>query len=157
DAQGKEIKTTFKATKPDELEIKVALKDQSAGPLTLQFKQYGLSRPDDLPLRAYSETAPLDGFKINARDPQGVLRRTLLDEVDRFALNGVHFVPAKLTRANEKDDLHLSASESNPTALPPNEHLVAHVSLKDGRVIDLPTTVDSPRPRMSLVNKNIQT
>src|SRR5262249_23936476 len=88
---------------------------------------------------------------------QGVLRGTRLDEVDRFELNGVHFVPAKLTRANEKDELHLSASESNPTALPPNEHLVAHVSLKDGRVIDLPTTVDSPRPRMSLVNKNIQT
>jgi hypothetical protein len=156
DAQGKEIKSTFKATRPDELEIKVALKDQSAGPLKLKVKQYGLNQPDELALRAYAEAAHLDTFKINAGDQQGVLRGTRLDEVDRFELNGVHFVPAKLTRANEKDELHLSASEPNSTALPPNERLVAHVALKDGRVLDLPTTIDAPRPRMSLVNKSIQ-
>jgi hypothetical protein len=157
DAQGREIKSTFKATKTDELEIKVALKDQSAGPLKLKLKQYGLSQPDELLLRAYSEAAHLDAFKINAGDQQGILRGTRLDEVDRFEINGVHFVPAKLTRANEKDELHLSAAETNPTALPPNERLVAHVSLKDGRVLDLPTTIDAPRPKMSLVNKSIQT
>jgi hypothetical protein len=157
DAQGKEIKSAYNVNKPDELEVKIALKDQSAGPLKLKLKQFGLSQPDEVALRAYSEAAHLDNFKINAGDRQGVLRGTRLDEVDRFELNGVHFVPAKLTRANEKDELHLAASDANPPALPPNEHVVAHVGLKDGRVLDLPTTIDAPRPKMSLVSKSIQT
>jgi hypothetical protein len=156
DAQDKEIKSTWKLSKPDELEIKVALKDQSAGPLKMKLKQFGLSQTDEVPLRAYAEAAHLDVFKINAGDQQGVLKGTRLDEVDRFELNGVHFVPAKLTRANEKDELHLATSEANPDALRPDERLVAHVALKDGRVLELPTTVDAPRPKMTLVNKSIQ-
>jgi hypothetical protein len=156
DAQGKEIKSTFKVSKPDELEIKVALKDQSAGPLKMKLKQFGLSQSDEVPLRAYSEAARLDAFTINAGDQQGVLKGTRLDEVDRFELNGVHFVPAKLTRANEKDELNLAASAENSAALHPDERLVAHVALKDGRVLDLPTTIGTPRPKMTLVSKNIQ-
>jgi hypothetical protein len=156
DAQGRDVKTTWKLSKPDELEIKVALKDQSAGSLQMKLKQFGLSQPDELPLRAYSEAAHLEGFTINAGDQQGILKGTRLDEVDRFELNGIHFVPAKLTRANEKDELRLSATETNPAALQPDERLVAHVALKDGRELDLPTTVEAPRPRMTLVSKNIQ-
>jgi hypothetical protein len=156
DAQGKEIKTTWKLSKPDELEIKIVLKDQSAGPLKMRLKQFGLSQQDELPLRAYSEAAHLEGFTINAGDQQGVLKGTRLDQVDRFELSGIHFVPAKLTRSNEKDELRLAAAEATPAALKPDEKLVAHVALKDGRVLDLPTTVDAPRPKMTLVSKNIQ-
>ncbi len=156
DAQGRDIKSTWKITKPDELEIKVVLKDQSAGAMKMKLKQFGQSQQDELPLRAYSEAAHLEGFTINAGDQQGVLKGTRLDEVDRFELNGIHFVPAKLTRANEKDELHLSTAETNPAALRPDERLVAHVALKDGRELELPTTVEAPRPKMSLVSKNIQ-
>jgi len=156
DGQEKEIKSTWRQSKPDELEVKVALKDQSAGPLTMKLRQFGLKQSDELPLRAYSEAAHLDGFAINAGDLQGVLKGTRLDEVDRFELKGVHFAPAKLTRANEKDELRLAASEASPEALRADEHLVAHVALKDGRLLDLPTVVDAPRPKMTLVNKSIQ-
>ncbi len=156
DAQGRDVKTTWRPTKPDELEIKFALKDQPAGPMTMKLKQFGLSQPDEVPLHAYSEAAHLEGFTINAGDQQGILKGTRLDEVDRFELNGIHFVPAKLTRANEKDELHLSAAETSPAALRPDERLVAHVALKDGRVLELPTTIEAPRPKMTLVSKNIQ-
>jgi hypothetical protein len=156
DAQGKDIKTTWKLAKPDELELKVALRDQSAGALKMRLKQFGLSQPDELPLRAYSEAAHLEGFTINAGDQQGVLKGTRLDEVDRFELSGIHFVPAKLTRANEKDELHLSAAETTSATLKPDERLVAHVALKDGRILDLPTTVEAPRPKMTLISKSIQ-
>ena len=37
DGQGKEIKTTWKLTKPEELELKVALKDQPAGPMKMRL------------------------------------------------------------------------------------------------------------------------
>jgi len=155
DAQGKEIKTTWKLTKPDEIEVKVALKDQSAGAMRAQFRQYGLAKADDVLLQAYSEAAHLDGFTINAGDKQGVLKGTRLDEVDHFELNGVHFVPAKLTRSNEKDELHL-ASQANTDGLKPDQTVVAKVALKDGRVLDLPTKVEPARPKLTLVSKNIQ-
>jgi hypothetical protein len=157
DSQGREVKTTWKVSKPEELEIKVALKDQSAGSIKLKLRQFGLSRSDEVPLQAYSEAAHLEGFTINAGDQQGVLKGTRLDEVDRFELNGIRFVPAKLTRANEKDELHLAATPGcAPDALKADERLVARVALKDGRVLELPTKVEPPRPKMTLVSKNIQ-
>ena len=157
DGQGKEVKTTWKLTKPDELEIKVALKDQPAGAMKMRLKQFGLSNPDEFPLQAYSEAAHLEGFTINAGDRQGVLKGTRLDEVARFELNGIHFIPAKLARANERDELHLAAADPAPSAaFQPDEKLVARVALKDGRVLELPTTVEAPRPKVTLVSKNIQ-
>src|SRR5262249_23138690 len=51
DAQGNEIKTTWKATKPDEVELKVAMKDRAAGPLTAQVRQYGLKKADEVKLQ----------------------------------------------------------------------------------------------------------
>jgi hypothetical protein len=155
DAQGRDAKASWKLSKPEELEIKVALKDRQAGPMKLRLKQFGLSQPDELPVQAYSEAAHLESFTMNAGDSQGVLKGTRLDEVERFELKGVHFVPAKLTRASEKDELQLSA-EADSSALKPQERLTARVALKDGRVLDLPTTVEVPRPKVSLVSKNIQ-
>jgi len=156
DAQGKEVKTAWKATKPDELELKVALKDQPAGALQVKLRQFGLAKPDELPLQAYSEGAHLDGFTINAGDQQGVLKGTRLDEVDHFELNGIHFLPAKLTRTNEKDELHLAATQPDSAALRPDQSLVAKVALKDGRVLELPTKVEAPRPKVTLISKSIR-
>ena len=36
------------------------------------------------------------------------------------------------------------------------EKQTAHVSLKDGRVLDVATAVQSPRPKLALLGKNIQ-
>jgi hypothetical protein len=156
DTQGREVKTTWKLVKPEELEIKVALKDQPAGPLKIQLSQFGLPHADEMPLQAYSEAARLESFAISAGDAQGVLKGSRLDEVERFELKGIRFVPAKLTRANEKDELRLAAKEANPLALHPSERLVARVALKDGRVLELPTVVESPRPKVTLVSKSIR-
>ena len=155
DSQGKDVKTTWKLAKPDEIELKVALKDQTAGAMRAQLKQFGLAKSDDISLQAYAEAALLDGFTINAGDKQGVLKGTRLDEVDHFELSGVHFVPAKLTRSNEKDELHL-ASQADTDGLKPDQTVVAKVALKDGRVLDLPTKVEPARPKLALVSKNIQ-
>ena len=156
DAQGRELKTSWKLGKPEELEIKVALKDQPAGPMKLKVHQFGLGHPDEVAVQAYSEAAHLESFVINAGDAQGVLKGSRLDAVERFELKGARFVPAKLTRANEKDELRLAVNEVNPPALQPNERLVAHVALKDGRVLELPTIVEAPRPKVTLVSKNIR-
>jgi hypothetical protein len=156
DAQGREPKTSWKLAKPEELEIKVALKDQAAGPMKLRLHQFALVHPDEVSVQAYSEAAHLESFVINAGDAQGTLKGSRLDEVERFELKGTRFVPAKLTRANEKDELRLAVSEPNPPALQPTERLVARVALKDGRVLELPTVVEAPRPKVTLVSKSIR-
>jgi hypothetical protein len=157
DHDGKDLKATWKLGKPEELEVSVPLKDKSAGGVTLAIKQFGLSAADDLPLLSYSEAAHLDRFTINAGDKQGVLDGTRLDEVSSFELNGVHFVPAKLSRVQQKDELGLAISGAVPASnLEPDEKLVAHVGLKDGRILDLQTTVEAPRPKVTLLSKSVQ-
>src|SRR6202035_1853772 len=68
DAQGKKLKTTHKVTKPDELQVDVALKDVAPGPLTMQVKQFGLAKPDEVSLHSYSEEGHLESFTIDAGD-----------------------------------------------------------------------------------------
>jgi hypothetical protein len=157
DHDGKDLKATWKVSKPEELEVTVPLKDKSAGEVTLAIKQFGLSAADELPLLSYSEAAHLDRFTINAGDNQGVLDGTRLDEVSSFELNGVHFVPAKISRVQQKDELGLAISNAAPAAkLEPGETVVAHVGLKDGRILDLQTTVEAPRPKVTLMSKSVQ-
>ncbi len=154
---GKDLKATWKLSKPDELEVKVPLKDETAGAVTLEIKQFGLKTADELPLAAYSEAAHLDRFTINAGDKQGVLDGTRLDEVASFEMKGVHFVPAKLSRVQQKDELGLAIANPAPAeSFQPEEKVTAHVALKDGRVIDLQTTVEAPRPKVTLVSKSVQ-
>jgi hypothetical protein len=158
DDQHRDLETTWKALKPDELEIQVALKDERTGPLKMMVKQFGVATSDELVLHAYAEAAELDYFKINAGDKQGVLTGTRLDEVNSFELKGIRFVPTKLSRADKKDELQLAvASSASPAAaFQTNERLVAHVDLKDGRILDLQTTVEKPRPAIKLISKSVQ-
>jgi hypothetical protein len=158
DSQGKDMAASWKLLTPEELEVEVPLKNEAAGSVKLIVKQWGVSKPDEIPLRTYAEAARLDQFTIAAGDEEGVLRGTRLDEVDSFELKGVHFVPAKLSRADQKDELSLAApTEAAPIeSLQPAETLVAHVGLKDGRVLDLQTTVEPPRPKIILLSKSVQ-
>src|SRR3984893_4059657 len=158
DERHKELGTTWKALKPDELEIQVPLKDETSGSLKITVKQFGVATADELLLQTYVEAAELDYFKINAGDAQGILRGTRLDEVNSFELKGIRFVPTKLSRADKKDELQLAvASTALPsTAFQTNEKRVAHVDLKAGRILDLQTTVEKPRPAVKLISKSVQ-
>lgn len=157
DPQGKEAKAKWNPVKSEELEVEVPLKQEDPGPVTIFVKQAGLAKPDEIVLHSYSEAAHLDRFAINAGDNQGVLKGTRLDEVDGFELKGIRFVPAKLSRSEQKDELRMASTDAtHATALAPEEILVAHVALKDGRVLDLQTTVEPARPKVTLVSKNIQ-
>lgn len=154
---GKETKLTWKASGTNEIEVHVPLKDAPAGKVDLLVHRYGQAHPDELSLQTYSEAAKLEDFTISAGDQQGVLEGTRLDEVNSFELNGVHFAPAKLTRAERKDVLYLAAPAAMSTAsFQAHQNLLARVALKDGRVLDLQTTVQPARPKVSLMNKSIQ-
>lgn len=157
-AQGKNLNATWKIAKPDELEVRAPLKGEAAGPVKVKVKQFGTADPEEFRLVAYSEAAHLDNFAINMGDRQGVLTGTRLDEVQKLKLGGIEFVPGKLSRADQKDELPLLASNSAmPLAAPPDQKLVAYVSLKDGRVLNLQTTIEPARPKVDLIGKSIQT
>jgi hypothetical protein len=157
ESNGKTLPATAKVVKTGELEVEVPLKNQTPGDVKLELKQFGLDKPDQVSVSTYAEAAHLDRFTINAGDPQGVLKGTRLDQVQSFELNGIHFMPAKLSRTDQQDELRLAAPQAAAVnALQPDAKLLAHVGLKDGRTLDLQTTVEAARPKVSLISKNVQ-
>lgn len=157
DEQGKTLPTDWKNSKPDELEVKVPLEKASAGWVTMLVKKFGLHEIDEIPLHTYAEAARLDSFAIHAGDADGVLKGTRLDQVASLEVDGVHFAPDSLTRANQQDELKLITTD---TAVKTNLHaadaITVHATLKDGRALDLKAQVESPRPAVSILTRSIQ-
>ncbi len=157
DEQGKSLATEWKNSKPDELELKVPLQKASAGWVTMQIKKFGLREMDEIPLHTYAEAGRLDTFGIHAGDNEGVLKGTRLDQVATLEVDGHHFTPDSLTRANQQDELKLvTADAAVKEKLHPADAIVVHVTLKDGRNLDLRTEVEAPRPAVNVLTKSIQ-
>jgi hypothetical protein len=154
--QGKLLKLAWTSSKPDELELKVPLNQETPGKISMQVKQYGPGKADEVELRSYSEAAHLDKFAINAGDSRARLIGARLDEVARVDVNDSHFAPAGLTRVDNKDELGLATDAANPSALHAGDKVTARVTLQDGRVLNVESVVDPPRPRVALLNKTIQ-
>lgn len=155
--EGHELKAEWKAVHADELEVGLNLTDESAGPVKLLVKQYSLAAADVISVRAYSEAAHLRHFQLHAEDREGVLTGTHLEQVDAFEVGGVHFAPAKLIHGEHEDTLGLAApKDASLAALLPEEKVVAHVKLKDGRELELQTTVEPPRPSVTLAGKTVK-
>jgi hypothetical protein len=154
DAEGKTLDATWKAVKPNEIQIDMPLDSEQAGTVNLLVKQVGMEKPDQVALHTYSEAGRLDSFKLYAGDHQGVLKGTRLDEVASMTINSVVFSPAgALTHSGSEDSLLLTAPPS--TSFKQDDKIEAKVTLKDGRVLDLGATVQSPRPSVKLLNKSV--
>ena len=157
DDQGKELETEWKASKPDELEVKVPLQKANAGSVTMLIKKFGLREADEIPLHTYAEAGRLDSFSIHAGDADGVLKGTRLDQVESLQVNGVRFTPDSLTRAHQEDELKLTTKDAVArTKLHPGDSIVVHVTLKDARILDLKAEVESQRPAVSVLTKSVQ-
>lgn len=157
DDRGKSFETTWKSSKSDELEVKVPLEKASAGSVTMFIRKFGLAALDEIPLHTYAEAGRLDSFSIHAGDAAGVLKGTRLDQVSSLKVNSIEFAPDALTRANQEDELVLISRDLNASGkFHPADSILVHVTLKDGRVLDLKTEVDLPRPKVSLLSKSVQ-
>lgn len=157
DEQGKNLTTEWKNSKPDELEVKVPLQNASAGWVTMLIKKFGLHDADEIPLHTYAEAGRLDSFGIHAGDADGILKGTRLDQVDNLDVNGFHFTPESLGRANQQDELKLTTTDSAVKAkLQPGDLLVVRAKLKDGRILDLKTEAEARRPAVNILTKSIQ-
>jgi hypothetical protein len=157
DEQGDVLSTEWKNSKADELEVKVPLQKASAGWVTIQIKKFGLRDVDEIPLHTYAEAARLDSFGIHAGDIDGLLKGTRLDQVASVEFGGIQFKPGSLSRANQQDELKLVTADPNTKSkLHAGDSMVAHVTLKDGRVLDLITEVDAQRPAVTILTKSVQ-
>jgi hypothetical protein len=157
DEQAKTLTIEWKNSKPDELEVKVPLQKASAGWVTMQIKKFGLHETDEIPLHTYAEAARLDSFGIHAGDAEGLLKGTRLDQVASLEVNGIPFAPGTLARANQQDELKLVTTDAAAkTKLRTADSIVAHITLKDGRTLDLKSEVEAPRPAVSVLTKSIQ-
>jgi hypothetical protein len=157
DASGKDLKATWKPHEQDQLEIQLPLKDVTAGPLKLAVTQYGQTKPDLISLRAYSDAVHLERFTMFAGDNHGILTGTHLEEVASLELSGVSFTPAAQSREATENSLDLQVKDPAATAsLQPDAAAPAHVTLKDGRTLDVPATIQPPRPKVTLLTKNLQ-
>jgi hypothetical protein len=156
-ADGKQLDTTWRPLWPDQVEVILPLQGAKPGAMTLLVTQYGGAQPQAVHLRAFAEAARLDRFAIHAGDTQGVLNGNRLDEVAGLTLQGVEFVPGKLSTLQGSDELVLSVRDAQtPLSLQPGAASAAKVALTDGRIIDLATTVQPPRPRVTLIGTSIQ-
>jgi hypothetical protein len=157
DEKGKITDTPWKIAKPEELEVKIPLQTASAGTVTIVIHKLGARRPDEVPLDTYSEAGRLDSFNIHAGDAEGVLKGTRLDQVTVLEVNGVHFTPQGLTRANQQDELKLVSRDAGVSGrFQAGDSITGHVALKDGRSLDIKTAVEAPRPRVTVLSKSVQ-
>jgi hypothetical protein len=157
DQQGKLIDTEWKSPKPDELEVKVPLQKADAGSVIMLIKKFGLRDADEIPLHTYAEAGRLDSFSTHAGDADGVLKGTRLDQVESLEVNGLRFIPDTLSRAHQQDELKLTTSDAAAkTKLHPGDSMVVRATLKDGRVLDLKSQVEAPRPAVSVLSQSVQ-
>ena len=145
----------WKSPKPRALQVTVPLKEASPGPVSVAVYQFGLAEPDRLKMEAYDAEASLERLTLNAGDESALLKGTRLDEVAKAQIDGIALTPSILNRVGDLDGLMMTAGGSTAN-LVPGKHYVAHVDLKDGRVLTAPVTVDPPRPQVTLLSKGVQ-
>jgi len=123
----------------------------------MMVKKFGLPESDEIHLHTYAEAGRLDGFTIHAGDPEGVLKGTRLDQVFEIEAGALYFKPRTLSRANQQDELTLVSEDPAASALlQPEESILLQVTLKDGRILDLKSTVAARRPSVSVISKSVQ-
>jgi len=154
---GTEHAAEWKQIKPNEVEVTLPLQSAKPGAMTLLVSQYGASQAQQVHLQAFSEGAHLDGFAFRAGDSQGVLKGSRLDQVTNITLGGVEFVPGKLDTKQGSDELAMVTRDTQPvTTLKQGDVATAKVLLNDGRTMQLSVSVNSPRPRVTLIGKSMQ-
>ncbi len=157
DEKGKITPTTWKLAKPEEMEVKVPLQTASAGTVTLVIHKLGTHPADEVPLHTYSEAGRLDAFNLHAGDADAVLKGTRLDQVRSLDVEGLQFVPESLSRANQQDELKVASQDARVASrFEAGQSVTVHVTLSDGRSLDLKTAVGTARPRVTVLTKSVQ-
>ena len=151
------------ASKPEHIEVTLALKSVDPGALRLLVKQFGDSAPAIVTAESFSEPAKLTGLTLHAGDRAAVLAGSSLSQVKQMAVGGAVFSPTGNAVPSDAPSFEANtvplelklAAESPAPKWQAGDRLTASVTLKDGRVLPLPLTVLPARPAVTLIGKTI--
>ena len=157
-AQGKLETLKWTAKGPDSLQTAIPLGAEARGDYHLEIQQYGQTQPDTVTLHVYPPSATIAGLTMHAMDSDAELTGSRLDEVASVDMNGIVLHPAKVEHEGAVEHLLLSGPTSlaQLKTLSTGSSVAAQVHLNDGRVLQVPVKVDAPRPRVTLISKNIE-
>jgi hypothetical protein len=147
------------ADKPNLLDVTLDVPPHDAGALHLGIEQYGDATTAEVSLVSYSPPAKLDALSFHAGDTTASLTGTSLDQVRLVEFGGAKMQPVAegtnpVPQPDGKAQLRLALAEGAQSPTPAaGSRITAHVALKDGRTLNLPFTVDSARPMVTLLGK----
>jgi hypothetical protein len=127
------------------------------GDLHLAIQQYGQPKADKLSAHTFAEPAKIVSVEIRAGDRSLVVNGSNLTQVAKLTLGDLAFTPAADDAALSANTLRLALPSDAPA--PPthlDDHLTAHVSLRDGRTLSLPVVVSAARPVITILHKTIE-
>jgi len=160
-SSGRQAEIPWKRSeKPNVVDVTLSLKSVDPGNIHLDVRQYGEAATAAVTAQTFSEPARLNALLLHAGDTMAALTGTSLDQVRQITLNNFTFSPTGKPSSPEG----ATTTEALSLTLPPGseapklragDHLIAHVSLRDGRTLSLPVNVAPPRPSVNLISRNI--
>jgi hypothetical protein len=130
------------------------------GNVKLAIQQYGEAKPDEVAAKTFSDPAKIHSVSFHAGDTSATISGSSLDQVRQLTIDNLTFnlVAATEEHASGNAPELLAAalpSGTKPPNFKPGDRLVAHVSLRDDRTIDVPVTVAGPRPQVNILSRRI--
>lgn len=155
--QGKVEKASITRTPPRLLEVNLPVTKSSQGMYTLTVAEYGQTKPEKVPVHVYPPSAVVTGLILHAGDNQAVMTGTHLQEVTSVEISGTVFHAGSMKHTGTEDTLQLKTSTNlaGSNVFVEDATVLAHVHLKDERVLDVPVTIAPSRPQVALLSKSI--
>lgn len=151
-AAGGTIRAEWKAA-DDAIDVALPLGKNDPGAVELAIRQYGVEKDTALSVRTYSEPAVLESMTFHAGDRSALLTGKHLEQVRQVKVNDHVFAPAA---GGGGDALTLTlADAAGSPGFKAGEKALGHVTLSDGRVLDLPMTVAAARPQLTLKSRSL--
>jgi hypothetical protein len=134
------------ADEPNAISLKIPLQGKKPGLYSLVLQQYGTAMRRTLPVTVYSGDTQLDKVLISLNGDTATLFGKGLGNVLSMKVGSQVFSPETQTGDLGSIDLHSVRSEKKP------DTDSALVSLKDGRVIEVPAAAEDPSTILKLVS-----
>jgi hypothetical protein len=128
------------------MSLRIPLQGKQPGPYSLVVQQYGSAIQRTIPLTIYSADTRLDKVLISLTGTAATIFGEGLQNVLSMKVGDQVFSPAAQTEDQGSLDLHASRSGFIPKTAN------AFVTLKDGRVINMPTANENPSATLTLIS-----